>query len=111
MVAQVPEVELAPRLKPCDQKEQRHRTAVDPASEVQRGGKRAKSDRELPRPEAAVTGWCDVSPDQRQSYGRYQQPGAGRFRVQERAQRTRRNPAHRHLRRLCLGGDRGVGYR
>src|SRR5262249_38449466 len=84
-VAQVTKVELAPGLKAGNEEEQRHCAAIDPAAQVQGGRERADADRKFRCPELVVPRGSNVGPDQRQGDCRHEEPGAGRFRSQERA--------------------------
>ena len=88
-LAQVAEVELAPRLEPDDEEEERHQPVVDPGPQVLRDAVRAEPDREVGLPDRLVRRCVDVRPHQGHCDGAHQDPGAAGLGEQERAQRGR----------------------
>ena len=60
---QLAEVELAPRLEPDDEEEERHQPAVHPVAEVERDTVAAEVDREPRRPDRVVRRRVDVHPE------------------------------------------------
>ena len=85
---QIPQVELAPRLQPDDQEEQRHQAAVDPGLQVVVEADRTEPDRQLRAPHRAVGRLVDVHPDECDRDGRHQHTGAAGLGPQERPQRS-----------------------
>ena len=107
-LAQLPEVELAARLEPDDEEEERHQAAVDPVPQVERDPVAAEVDREGRAPDALVRGRVDVRPHERGDRGREQDRGAAGLRAQELAQgrldasRPGGAPGHGRGRNDCL---------
>ena len=85
---QIPKVELAPRLQPDDQEEQRHQAAVDPGLQVVVEADGTEPDRQLRAPHRAVGRLVDVHPDECGRDGRHQHTGAAGLGPQERPQRS-----------------------
>ena len=112
-LAQLAEVELAPRLEPDDEEEERHQAAVDPLAQVERDAGVAEVDRERRRPERVVRRRVDVHPDERGDRRGEQDRGAAGLRAQELAQRRLEAPRPRRppgeARRLRVVGHRTVG--
>src|ERR687884_120862 len=86
-LAQLAEVELAPRLEPDDEEEERHQAAVHPVAQVERDTRAAEVDREPRRPDRVVGARVDVHPDERGGRGGEQDGGAARLGAQELPQR------------------------
>jgi hypothetical protein len=86
-VAQVAQVELAPRLQADDQEEERHQPAVDPLPQAQRDAGAAEVEREVHLPETLVRPVGHVCPEQRGDDRRQQHAGAAGLGAQEAAQR------------------------
>ncbi len=63
-LAQLPEVELTPRLEPHHEEEERHEAAVDPLPQGQGDLGITEADREVGRPHPFVGGDVDVGPDE-----------------------------------------------
>ena len=94
-LAQLAEVELAPRLEADDEEEERHQAAVHPVAQVERDARRRRADRERRRPERLVGRRVDVHPDERGD-GRGEQDGrAAGLGAQEVAQRRLQAPRPR----------------
>ena len=118
-LAQLAHVELATRLEPHDEEEERHQARVQPVLQRLRDAVIAEVDREDRVPDARVGVGVDVDPEQRGDRRREQEGGAAGLRPQERAQRRlevarpRRparepvvlRPAHR---RILAAGARAV---
>src|SRR5207237_7994767 len=81
--------ELAPRLEPDDEEEERHQAAVHPAAEVERDAPGTEVDPEPRRPDPLVRGRVGVHPDERGGRPGEQDGGAARLGAQELAQRRR----------------------
>ena len=62
---QLPHVELAARLQPDDEEEERHQPAVHPAAKIERYARAGDVDRELRPPEVFVGRRVDVDPHER----------------------------------------------
>ena len=92
---QLAEVELAPRLEPDDEEEERHQAAVDPVAEIVRDSAAAQVDRQVRRPDGLVRVEVDVRPQERGDRRADQDHGAGGLRAQERAQRRLEVPRPR----------------
>jgi len=86
-LAQLAEVELAPRLEPDDEEEEDHQPVVDPVAQVLRDPAAADADRQHRRPDAVVGGGIDVRPGQRCKRAGEQDDGAARLRAEEAPQR------------------------
>ena len=92
---QLAHVELAPRLEPDDEEEERHEAAVDPVAQVQGERRAADVDRERRAPEGVVRGSVDVHPGQRGQSGPEQDDRAPGLGPQEVAQRRLDAPGPR----------------
>ena len=93
-VAQVAEVDLASRLQPDDEEEERHQPAVDPGAEVAGDAVVAEPETERRRPEPLVA-VAEVGPDQPDDDGRDQDAGAAGLGLQEGPDRRRELAAPR----------------
>ena len=82
-VAQFAHVELAPRLQPHDEEEERHESAVDPFVEIQRETVRADPDGQVGGPHHLVRVEIDVRPDEGGHHGGEQHGGTARLRAEE----------------------------
>jgi hypothetical protein len=102
---QLADVELAPRLQPDDQEEQRHQPGVHEFAQVERQARAADGHGQPGRPELLVGRDADVRPDQGEHGGRGQHRGAAGLGTQEAAQRRLHPP---HPRRLLGERPRGL---
>ncbi len=87
-LAQLAEIELAPRLEPDHEEEEGHQAAVDPAAQVHRDRVPADVDRERRRPDALVRRVIDVRPDECRDDRREENRGAPGLGVEEGAERS-----------------------
>src|SRR5918996_627147 len=81
------EVELAPRLEPDDEEEERHQPAVHPLAKRKRNARAAEVDRQRRLPQLLVRGRVDVHPDERRNRRPQQDRRAGRLGTQKLPQR------------------------
>lgn len=84
---QFPHIELAARLEPCDQEEERHEPGVDPFVQISRQAGRAQSHRQVGSPGSRVAGCVRVSPHQGHERGGQQDSRATGLGSKEPAQR------------------------
>ena len=89
---QLADVELAPRLQPDDQEEQRHQPGVHELAQVERHVPAADEHRQPGRPEPVVGRDAHVRPDQGEHGGAGQDRGAAGLGAQEAAQRRLHAP-------------------
>ncbi len=87
-LAQLTEVELAPRLEPDHEEEEGHQARVDPAAQVLRDPRTPDPDRERRRPDAFVRREVGVRPEERRDDAGEEDGGASRLRTEEGAQRA-----------------------
>ena len=100
-LAQLADVELAPRLEADDEEEERHQAGVDPLAQVERDARAAEPDREGRVPEALVAREIDVRPEERGDARCEQERGAPGLRREE--------LPHRRSEVACPGGVPGEG--
>ena len=86
-LAQLAEVELAARLEPDDEEEERHQPAVHPVAEIERHTGVSEADREPGRPDGRVRPAVDVHPHERDDHGQQQDRRPARLGTQKLAQR------------------------
>ena len=84
---QLPHVELAPRLQPHDQEEQRHQPGVHELVQAGHHARTPDQDRHPGAPHLVVGGHADVRPHQGGHRGAAQHEGAARLSAQELPQR------------------------
>ena len=100
-LAQLADVELAPRLEADDEEEERHQAGVDPLAQVEGDARAAEPDREGRVPEAVVAREIDVRPEERRD---------ARCEQERRASGLRREElAHRRSEVACPGRVPGEG--
>ena len=108
--SQLAHVELAARLEPGDQEEERHQPGVDPAVQIVGHARAADPDRQPRVPARPVRGWVRVRPDQRGDRGGQQNRGAAGLGAQELAQRCLASPLPRGAERERRSGQSRGGH-
>ncbi len=94
-VPQLAQVELAPRLEPDHEEEERHQPAVHPVAQIEGYAPPTELDRERRPPQRVIRGRVDVHPHERGNGGAEQEGGAAGLRAQKRAQRRLQGPRPR----------------
>jgi hypothetical protein len=111
---QISEIELATRLEPEDEEEERHQAAVHPLAQFQRDAGAGEVDRQSRFPERLVRRSVDVHPHQCRDGRSQQDRRPARFGAQKLAQRRLHisRPRRPSRERWCLGlGWHGVAGR